>query len=234
MKIKTNEAFIARKARLGKYSSLGGLAVLTLGMFISFSRPELFEVSLLCLIVGFAIASVGSYNVSRWVKPPRGDEVLEKALKGLSNKYQLFNYVLPSPHVLLTPFGVYVLHAKKQDGKITYRGQNKWHQKKDIKRQFRLFFGGEQPLGNPAAELASDITVIQKYLTRNLPDEQVPVDGAIVFINNDVELTVESDDLPVLRPKDLKKFLADQQKTRPAWPSERQNAVAQLLEGATR
>ena len=168
MKVKTDAKFIAGKARLGKYTSLGGLAILTLGMVISFSKPELFEVSLLCLILGFGVASIGSYNVSRWVKPPRGDEVLEKALKGLPNKYELFNYILPSPHVLLTPFGVYVLQTKKQDGKITYKGQNKWRQAMDIKRRVRLFFGGEQPLGNPSGEMATDMATIQKYLSRNL------------------------------------------------------------------
>ena len=143
MRVKTDTKFIARKVRLGKYSSLAGLAILSVGMVISFSKPELFEVSLLCLVLGFGVASIGSYNVSRWVKPPRGDEVLEKALKGLSNKYELFNYLLPSPHVLLTPFGVYVLSTKKQDGRVTYKGQGKWRQEKDIKRRFRLFFGGE-------------------------------------------------------------------------------------------
>jgi hypothetical protein len=229
MKVKTDGKFISSKARLGKYTSLAGLAILTLGMVISFSKPELFEASLLCLILGFGVASVGSYNVSRWVKPPRGDEGLEKALEGLPHKYELFNYVLPSPHVLLAPFGVYVLYTKKQDGKVTYNGQNKWRQAKDIKRRVRLFFGGEQPLGNPGGEMAADMATIQKYLTRNL-GEEVEVDGAIVFLNADVDLTIESDDLPVLKPKDLKKFLADEQKKKPNWTSERLNRVSDLLE----
>lgn len=230
MKVKTDSKFIAGKARLGKYTSLAGLVILTGGMVLSFSKPELFELSLLCLILGFGVASIGSYNVSHWVKPPRGDEVLEKALKGLSNKYQLFNYVLPSPHVLLTPFGVYVLYTKKQDGQVVYKGQNKWQQKKDLKRRFRLFFGGEQPLGNPAAEMGSEVSVIQKYLSRNLPDADISVSGAIVFLSPDVQLTLESTDLPVMLPKDLKKFLADEQKKQPNWTSDRFGQVAQLLE----
>jgi hypothetical protein len=230
MKVKTDTQFIARKARLGKYTSLAGLVVLTGGMVISFSKPELFELSLLCLILGFGIASIGSYNVSRWVKPPRGDEALEKALKGLSNKYELFNYVLPSPHVLLTPFGVYVLFTKKQDGEVVYKGQNKWQQKKDMKRRFRLFFGGEQPLGNPAAEMAADVATIQKYVSRNLPDGQVQVNGAIVFLSPDLKLSIEAADLPVMQPKGLKKFLEDEQKKQPGLTSERVSQVARLFE----
>ena len=56
------------------------------------------------------------------------------------------------------------------------------------------------------------------------------MDGAIVFLNPDLELELESDDLPVLKPKDLKKFLADQQKAKSNWTSERLNQVARLLE----
>jgi hypothetical protein len=230
MRVKTDTKFIARKVRLGKYSSLAGLAILSVGMVISFSKPELFEVSLLCLIIGFGVASVGSYNVSRWVKPPRGDEVLEKALKGLSNKYQLFNYVLPSPHVLLAPFGVYVLSTKKQDGRVTYTSQGKWRQDKDIKRRFRLFFGGEQPLGDPASEMAGEVSTIQKYLSRNLPGEDIQVRGAVVFLSPNLVLNIEATVLPVLVPKDIKKFLADEQKERPNWTSERYNQIAQLLD----
>lgn len=234
MKVKTDEKFIPKKARLGKYFSMAGLVVLSLGMYISFAYPNLFDLSLLCLVIGFSIASIGSYNVSRWVKPPRGDEMLDKALKGRSNKYLLVNYLLPVPHVLLTPFGVYVLHTKKQNGEITYRGQGKWQQRKEMRRRLRLFFGGEQSLGNPNSELARDIGVVHKYLTGNLPDEEINVSGAVVFLNDEAVLDVQSDDVPVLKPKDLKKFLDDEQKKQQPWPGDRWNKVARLLEEPVR
>lgn len=231
MRVTTNEKFIARKARLGKYTSLAGLVVLTGGMIINFSKPELFEISLLCLIAGFGIASIGSYNVSRWVKPPRGDEVLTKSFKGLSNKYRLYNYILPVPHLLLTPFGLYVLHCKKQDGDVTYLGNNKWRQNIDFKRRFRLFFGGEQPLGNPSTELASEISTLTTVLKRLLPNDEVPVDGMIVFTHNDVNLTVEAQDgFPIARAGDIKKLLVEEQKTKSNWLNETLSKVAEVLD----
>ena len=233
MRVKTDENFIKRKARLGKFCSLGGLVVLTIGMVINFSNPNLFELSLLCLVAGFGIASVGSYNVSRWVKPPRGDEVLEKALKGLSNKYGLYNYVLPAPHSLLTPFGLYVLLTKKQNGEISYKTGDKWRQKSDVKRRLRVFFGGEQSVGNPSSELASEISNMRKMLTRLLPDEELEVSRAIVFLHDDARLEIESSEVPVLKPKDLKKFLADEQKKRQNWPADRLGKVAAALDGRT-
>jgi len=234
MRITTNEKFIQSKARLGKYTSLAGLAVLTGGLIINFSRPERFEISLLCLIIGFAIASIGSYNVSRWVKPPRGDEVLGKSFKGLSNKYRLYNYILPVPHVLLTPFGIYVLHCKKQDGEVTYRGNNKWRQKVDLKRRFRLFFGAEQPLGNPSSELADEIGRLTTVLKRLLPDEEAPISGVIVFTHQDVRLTLEAQDgFPIIKADDIKKFLVEEQKSRPIWPAEKLNKIANALDART-
>lgn len=234
MKVKTDEKFISKKAKMGRYFSLAGLVVLSIGMYVSFAYPDYFDVSLLCLVIGFSIASIGSYNVSRWVKPPRGDEVLDKALKGRSNKYLLVNYLLPVPHVLLAPFGVFVLHPKKQNGEITYRGGGKWQHKKDVRRRLKLFFGGEQSLGHPNSELAADIGVIQKYLSGNLPDEGINVEGAVVFLDEEANIELLSDDIQVLKPKDLKKFLDEQQKKHEPWPAERWNKVARLLENPVR
>ena len=231
MRVNTNERFIERKTRLGKYCSLAGLAVLTGGMVINFSKPDLFELSLLCLVAGFAIASIGAYNVSRWVKPPRGDEVLVKSLKGLSNKYRLYNYILPVPHILLTPFGLYVLHCKKVDGDITYRGNNKWHQKVDIKRRLKLFFGAEQPIGKPTNELAADMGTLVNIFKRLLPDEEIEINGAVIFTNSDVNLTREADDtVPILQAKEIKKFLIEEQKREDTWYTEKLNLIAETLD----
>jgi len=231
MRVNTNEKFIAQKARLGKYSSIAGLAILTGGMVINFAKPELFELSLFALVAGFGVASIGAYNVTRWVKPPRGDEVLTKSLKGLSNKYRLYNYILPVPHVLLTPFGLYVLLCKKPDGEVTYRGQNRWHQKVDFKRRFRLFFGGEQPLGNPSQELVDEMGKLSKTLKHLLPDTDIPVSGAIIFTNKDVQLTTEAaDSFPIIEAPDIKKFLIEEQKQRENWRTEMLNQVADALD----
>jgi len=231
MRVHTNEKFIERKARLGKYGSLAGLAVLTGGMVINFTKPELFELSLLCLVAGFAVASVGAYNVSRWVKPPRGDEVLVKSLKGLSNKYRLYNYIMPVPHILLTPFGLYVLHCKKLDGDITYRGNNKWHQKVDIKRRLKLFFGAEQPVGKPTNELAADMGTLVNILKRLIPEEEIEINGAVIFTNSNVNLTREADDTaPILQAKELKKFLIEEQKRKDTWYTEKLNLIAETLD----
>ena len=231
MRVNTNERFIQRKARLGKYSSLGGLVVLTGGMVINFSKPDLFELSLLCLVAGFAIASVGAYNVSRWVKPPRGDEVLVKSLKGLSNKYRLYNYIVPVPHILLTPFGLYVLHCKKLDGDITYRGSEKWHQKVDIKRRLKLFFGAEQPVGKPTNELAADMGNLVNIFKRLLPEEEIEINGAVIFTNSEVNLTREADDTaPILLANELKKFLVDEQKRKDPWYAEKLALISETLD----
>ncbi len=62
MRVKTNERFIAQKARLGKYSSIAGLAILTGGMVINFAKPELFDSRYFALVAGFGVASIGAYK----------------------------------------------------------------------------------------------------------------------------------------------------------------------------
>ena len=52
MKIIKNEKLITRNGKIGQYTSLAALIVLGGGMYISFSRPELFTYSVVCLVSG--------------------------------------------------------------------------------------------------------------------------------------------------------------------------------------
>ena len=53
MEITTNDRLINRNARIGQIASISGLIVLGGGLFISFTRPEMFSISLVALLVGF-------------------------------------------------------------------------------------------------------------------------------------------------------------------------------------
>jgi O-antigen ligase len=66
MDITTNERLIKRNARIGQITSIVGLVVLAGGMFISFTKPELFTFSLIALLVGFGLSQIGIYFGNRW------------------------------------------------------------------------------------------------------------------------------------------------------------------------
>ena len=74
MKIVKNEKLIERNGKMGNWISLGALAVLGVGMYLSFTRPDLFTYSLICLVLGFTMTQIGMYMGNRWGRSPRRDE----------------------------------------------------------------------------------------------------------------------------------------------------------------
>ena len=122
MKIITDEVRIAKGARLGKIATFVGLGFLVAGLIISLALQEtpLLWLSFGCLLAGLVISSMGTMNMNRWVREPRADQALAQGLKGFDDRYRLYNYTLPAPHVLLSPMGLYVLTAMGQDGVIRY------------------------------------------------------------------------------------------------------------------
>src|SRR5512136_863354 len=109
MKIVKNEKLIKRNSQIGQYTSLGALAVLGVGMYISFKRQDLFVYSIAALILGFAMTQIGMFFSNRWGRSPRPDEQLDSALKGLPGDTVLYHYMSPVPHLLVGPAGVWIL-----------------------------------------------------------------------------------------------------------------------------
>ncbi|HEX7971922.1 MAG TPA: folate-binding protein [Thiobacillus sp.] len=132
MKIVTNHKYIRRNKKIGQYTTIASLAILVIGFIISLdtSNPSLFTWSLLALIVGFILSQVGIYFGNRWGRSPRPDEVLATGLKGLEDKYVLYNYMTVTPHLLVGPAGIWILSTFTQRGSISYDAQKKrWNQR---------------------------------------------------------------------------------------------------------
>ncbi len=72
---------------------------------------------------------------------------------------------------------------------------------------------------------------LSKTLKHLLPDTDIPVSGAIIFTNKDVQLTTEAaDSFPIIEAPDIKKFLIEEQKQRENWRTEMLNQVADALD----
>ena len=203
MKAITNEKLIARNAKIGTWSSLVGLAVLGIGLYISIQWQEYIALSFVCLLTGIVLSNVGLYNANRWVKSPRPDEVLIKALKGFDRRYYLYNYVLPAGHTLLAPSGLFVIVARNHDGPISYAG-GRWRQKFNLLRAFGILGEG---VGNPIRDAEKNVLKMQKFLTKQGLELEVAVQPLIVFTSEKAELHVQDPPLPVLPPKGLRDFL---------------------------
>jgi hypothetical protein len=214
MKIAVNEKFLQRRATIARWSTLVGLGVLFVGLILSFNQ-QYYYWSLPALIVGFILANISGFNSNRYVKEPRPDQSLAKALKGFDNTYYLFSYTAPIPHVLLTPSQVYALLVKPQDGVIRQSGK-RWRRDFNLRRLF-LFFG-EEGVGNPPREAIATAERLKSALDKAFDEESPPVEPLVVFTHPNVQLQLEesseedADGVPILTGARLKKHIRAQPK----------------------
>jgi hypothetical protein len=159
MRLVTHQKLVDRNVAIGKYGSLGGLLLLV-GAFIlnlyAIGRPndpQLVIYAFAAFLVGFTLTNVGTLFTNRWGRRP--DRGLADALKGLDDRYTLYNYRLGAAHVLVGPGGMLVFVPKYQTGAITF-AKGKWaHAGAPRGLMFRLF--ARDPLGNPASEAAVEV-----------------------------------------------------------------------------
>jgi hypothetical protein len=224
MQVITNEKLIRNRARLGRVASFAGLAVLLLGLVASLF-PQWILASFGCLLLGFLLSQVGIYHANRWVKQPRADQTLDKILKGFDDRYHLYNYVLPAPHVLLAPFGLCVIKLRQQGGSVRCQGE-KWHHSVGWRRLLYLF--GQEGLGNPTKEVQAEVEKLRRFLARRFPEDDVPIEGMVVFTNPQVDLEPENPTVPVLDGTQFKLFLRSLSKERPI-PGGQRKQLAEIL-----
>jgi hypothetical protein len=229
MRLVVDDTKIARGARLGKIATFVGLGFLLAGFIISLTLRDLMFlwVSLGCLVVGMLISSVGTMNMNRWVREPRADQALAQGLKGFDDRYVLYSYRLPVPHVLLSPTGLFVLTAMGQDGTIRYDG-NKFRRDFSLGRVLR--FMAEEGLGKPLAEADREVEALRQYLAEHGTSEDVEIQNVIVFYNPRAELDVSDAPVPIVDPKGLKKAIRKQ--TDEKLPAKEYQALQELFDEA--
>jgi len=220
MKIIKNEKLIKRNAKIGQYTSLGALVVLGVGMYISFTRPELFVWAVGALLVGFTLTQIGMYFGNRWGRSPRPDEKLDAGLKGLPKDYSMYHWTTPIAHLLVGPAGVWALIPYHQRGQVIYR-KNRWKMSGGgfLQNYMRLF--GQEGIGRPDLEAESEIASIKKALAKELEESEIPeINAALVFTTEGVEIEADEAPIPALPIKKLKDFMRNMAKEKPITPHE--------------
>ena len=214
MKIIKNEKLIERNGKIGQWISLAALAVLALGMYISFTKPDLFTYSLICLLVGFIMTQVGMYMGNRWGRSPRPDEKIDAGLKGLHSDFNLYHYSSPVPHLLVGPSGAWALLPYHQRGKVEFK-KNRWKMSGGgfLQSYMRIF--GQESIGRPDLDAENEIITLRKFLVKKLDEADIPeIKSILVFTNDEVELEIGDSPIPALSLKQLKEFLRQGTKNR--------------------
>lgn len=205
MQIIRNDKLIKRNARIAQSAMIAGVLVLAGGMFLSFRHPEQFTLTLLALVLGFALSQIGIYFSNRWARKPRPDEALDQGLKGLDDKYTLYHYSTPVSHLLVGPCGIWVLSPKHQGGTITY-SKGKWHQKGG---NLYLKIFAQEGLGRPDLEIAGDVDKLLKHLKKRINNDKVELPdifAALVFTNPDTNINITGEEKPLAETIPLAKL----------------------------
>jgi hypothetical protein len=229
MKIIKNEKLIVRNGKIGQWTSLGALVVLGLGMYISFSKPELFAYSIACLVIGFIMTQVGMYMGSRWGKSPRPDEIFDTGLKGLHSEFNMYHYSSPVSHLLVGPSGVWVLLPYHQRGKVSFE-KNRWKMKGGgfLQGYMRIF--GQENLGRPELDAENEVQTLQKFFAKKLDEADIPeIKPVLVFTTDEVELDAGESPIAAMKLKQLKEFMRQGGKNR-ALSSEQIKKLTDVLE----
>lgn len=214
MKIIKNETLIKRNGKIGNWTSLGALVVLGLGMYISFTRTDLFMYALAALLVGFTLTQIGMYMGNRYGRSPRPDEKLDAGLKGLSGDYSLYHYTTPASHVLVGPAGVWVILPYHQRGQVRFR-KNRWSMSGGgfLQSYMRIF--GQENLGRPDIDIEGEIKNLKKFFEKQMNGSAIPeVTPLMVFTTEEVEIDAADAPVTALKLKQVKEFIRQKAKER--------------------
>jgi hypothetical protein len=214
MKIIKNEKLIERNRKIGSWTSLAALIVLGLGMYISFTRTELFIYSLAALLIGFTLTQIGMYMGNKYGRSPRPDEKLDAALKGLPNEFTIYHYNTPASHLLVGPAGVWLLKPYHQRGQVSFQ-KNRWRMSGGgfLQSYLRLF--GQESMGRPEVEIENEITSLKKQLAKQMDESEIPETNALmVFTSDQVEIDAGDSPIPAIKVRQLKDFIRQRAKER--------------------
>jgi len=218
MKIIKNEKLIKRNGIIGQWTSIGALVVLGGGMYLSFAKPanpQMVTYSIFALVGGFILTQVGMYMGNRWGRSPRPDEKMDAGLKGLPGDYTIYHFVTPASHLLVGPAGVWILLPYRQRGVVKYT-KNRWRVGNGGFLQAYMSIFGQEGIGRPDLEASGEAAAVQRLLLKQVNEGELPpLQAALVFMNDEVDLQVEDAPLPALKIKQLKDFMRQRAKEKP-------------------
>lgn len=189
---------------------------------IGFAQQYWALASFIALPAGFICASIGSYFINRFARRrwpgskavERPDEVLERSMKGFDDKYVYFVHSLPAAYLLAGPCGVLLFAIRSDRTQVTVQG-DRWREKFSLGRFFTIF--AREGVGNPPRELAEQGEKIRALLANaTVPAVEgaspvnlatVPIEGAVVFLNDATQVTIDGATVPVLRVDQVKEYI---------------------------
>ncbi len=195
---------INRYALLSNVASVGGLLLLMASVALPMFYPALASISIALMAIGLGSAMVGIYFANRWVRKPRPEEQIDRAMKGLGDTYAICHYPkLPIDHILVTPTAIIVMETIAYQGMFIYK-DNKWKENMTIGRAIRYIV--EEHLGDPTRTVLSEVDYLKEKLKQEgLPE--VPIRGLVLFTHPAAIVEAKNPPVPVCRIDKLRKAI---------------------------
>lgn len=224
MRVVTNDRLVARRRRVALLLSMGGVAVLGLGLLVNFyggGASRYVTLSYVALAVGTMLSWIGITLSDRWALPPRADLALAEGLKGAGQAFKLYNWLLPAEHVLLAPWGLTIFAVYNCDGPVDIRGR-KW---RDVRPWYRrLLSFGRRPVREPSRVLHIETSALAAKIMEHDEDGSigdVAVEGVAVFSRLSGPLTVHEPSVPAYTTDGLGEWLKSRRKGESISPGRR-------------
>ena len=219
MKIVIDQKKVNRYRKIGQYTSLAALVILLGGFVIALSQiistfqtgstapvinEQMLTYSYIAMFIGLVLTQISLYFGNRWGRKETIDQSISNSLKGLDDRYTLYHYTGPVPHLLVGPAGIWVITPMYQAGSITY--ERKRYRQGGIRFFSRLF--GQEGIGRPDLEADGYLQDMNRFIQKNLAENQVADPGVvIVFTNPKVTLQVEDAPYATIPVEKLKDFI---------------------------
>lgn len=204
MKISIDREKVNARASAANFASIGGLLALLVSVVLPLFVAPAANYTWIVSIAGAAIAMLGIYLANRWVRKPRPEDSLDRALRSFDDRFHIFHYPdLPCEHVLLTPSGIMAFDVVNLDGSFSFR-DGRWKEAMTIGRALRYIV--EPRVVDPRAFAQNVEQELGDRFRREFGAEfVVPIRGLTVFTHPGSELEVQGSALPACKPDKLRK-----------------------------
>jgi hypothetical protein len=205
MKIYIDRQKVSARAQAANLASVGGLIVLLVCVVIPLFLPKWSNVASILLIIGVGIAMFGIYFANRWVRKPRPEDSLDKALKAFDDHYRIYHYIssLPCDHILLTPTGLIAFEVVNLNGSFYYRN-GRWKEAMTVGRALRYIV--EERVIDPVTFSQAIVQELKNRLEKEFAGQVIaPIKALTVFTHPAVELEIQGGSIPACKIEKLRK-----------------------------
>jgi hypothetical protein len=175
------------------------------------SEPSKSLIGYLILIPAYLLVQTSIFMANRWGKSPRPDEIVVQSLKGLDNRYTLYNFTTGVPHLLVGPIGAWIINPYPHKGEISYNTEKNQYLQKGGPNFISKYFA-QEGLPNITREVFSLKRDLKRYYDEN--SIQIYEEPVVINLFYSDEIILLTDNAPEinLKKNKLKVFIRKQAK----------------------